>query len=225
MVDVIIVEDDPMVCRINRQYLDQFPQLMVTGVFRNGRDALQHLRQQEPTLVILDVYMPMMTGLELLAKMRNENIKSDVIMVTAANEVEKVDEALKLGIVDYLIKPFEYKRFCEAIEKFLTKSNLLKERNIVNQEIVDRLVSPRRESPGESIEIRKGINPNTLLYIKKYIETVPQQHHTCESISALVGLSKVTVRRYLNYLIECGEMSSDIDYETGGRPSVRYRLN
>lgn len=225
MVDVVIVEDDPMVCQINRQYLEQFPQLMVSGVFQNGRDALQHLRQQEPTLVILDVYMPMITGLELLAKMRNENIKSDVIMVTAANEVEKVDEALKLGIVDYLIKPFEYKRFREAIEKFLTKSNLLKERNVVSQEIVDRLVSPGREVSSEYIEFKKGINPHTLAHIKKYIELLPEQYHTCESISAQVGLSKVTVRRYLNYLIECGEMGSDIDYETGGRPSIRYRLN
>lgn len=222
MAKVIIVEDDPMVSRINQQYIEQFSELSLAGSFRTGRDALEFLRSHTVDLVILDVYMPVMTGLDLLRTMRREGQRCDVIMVTAANDVENIDEALSLGILDYLVKPFEYQRFGAAVEKYLKKSNLISSRRTLTQDSIDRLVSVPGAPAGELSEAKKGIQTRTLEHIREYLTSSDVPAHTCDSISNAIGLSKVTVRRYLNYLIECGELDSSIDYETGGRPSVLY---
>lgn len=224
MVHTIVVEDDPMVAQINCQYLKQFGDFTVDEVFGNGRDAWEYIRAHEPDLIILDVHMPHVGGNELLRRMRGENIKSAVIMVTAATEMTVVDEALNLGIVDYLIKPFSFLRFQEAIQKYLSKINLLKSVTNVDQSMVDRLLSNETAPDLDQSELRKGLNQKTLTYIFDYLREHPGEKHTCESISADAGLSKVTIRHYLNYLIETGRVLSSIDYETGGRPRVLYRL-
>lgn len=224
MIHTVIVEDDPMVSQINQQYLQQFSDFKVDGVFRNGRDAWGYIYNYSPDLVILDVYMPIVSGIELLSRMRKENIKSSVIMVTAATETSVVDEALRMGIVDYLIKPFTFLRFQEAIQKYLNKINLLRSRTTVNQSVVDRLLNNEPISSTDHGELRKGLNQNTLTTIYDFLKSHSVEKHTCESISSYVGLSKVTIRRYLNYLIEAGIVLSSIDYETGGRPRVLYHM-
>ena len=224
-IHAIIVEDDPMVAQINQQYLRQMGQFEVDGLFTNGLEALEYLREYPVDLVILDIYMPVISGNELLRKLAAENIKCAVIMVTAATEVQAVDEALRLGVVDYLIKPFSFQRFQEAIRKYLSQRNLLKNTTLVNQAVVDQLL--HSDSPTTSMDqgdLRKGLSQKTLLYILEYLQEHAAEKHTCESISAASGLSKVTVRRYLNYLIETSQVLSSLDYETGGRPRVLYCL-
>lgn len=222
MAKVIIVEDDPMVSRIHQQYIEQFSELTLAGNFRSGRDALEFLRFHPVDLIILDVYMPIMTGLDLLRALRHEGQRCDVIMVTAANDVENIDAALSLGILDYLVKPFEYQRFSAAIEKYLKKANLISSRRTLTQDSIDRLVSTHSTAGSDLSEAKKGIQSRTLEHVREHLMASDQVAHTCDSISNAIGLSKVTVRRYLNYLIECGELDSSIDYETGGRPSVLY---
>lgn len=221
----VIVEDDPMVAQINQQYLRRMGQFEIDGVFSNGQDALEYLRAHPVDLVILDVYMPVLSGNELLRIMAAESIKCAVIVVTAATEVQVVDEALRLGIVDYLIKPFSFQRFQDAIRKYLSQRSLLKSATSVDQAVVDQLLhSEVPSAAADQGELRKGLNQKTLAYIHEYLQEHGAEKHTCESISSASGLSKVTVRRYLNYLIETDQVLSSIDYETGGRPRVLYRL-
>ena len=144
-----------------------------------------------------------------------------VIMLTAATEMRVVDEALRLGIVDYLIKPYTFDRFQAAIRKFLAKDNLLKSSTTVDQAVVDRLLVG---GPAAGTDLRKGLHQRTLAHVCEVLQGQRGEKHTCESISAATGLSKVTVRRYLNYLIETGQVVSSIDYETGGRPGVLYKV-
>ena len=221
MIRTVIVEDDPMVAQINGQYLRQLGDFRVEAVFSSGREGLEHLRRSGADLVILDVYMPTMNGSELLRRMRGEGIPTAVIMVTAATEMRVVDEALRLGIVDYLIKPYTFDRFQAAIRKFLAKDNLLKSSTTVDQAVVDRLLVG---SPAAGTDLRKGLHQRTLAHVCEVLQGQRGEKHTCESISAATGLSKVTVRRYLNYLFETGQVVSSIDYETGGRPGVLYRV-
>lgn len=224
MLHAVIVEDDPMVATINQQYLERAGDFTVDGIFNNGKDAWEYLSIHQMDLVILDMYMPVFSGMELLKRLRSENIKTAVIMVTAATEMSVVDEALRLGIVDYLIKPFSFQRFQEAVSKYLTKVNLLKSGTKVDQAVVDRLLNNEVSLNLETGELQKGLNQKTMQYIYDYLREHAAEKHTCESISQDSGLSKVTIRRYLNYLIEIGGVLSSIDYETGGRPRVLYRL-
>lgn len=224
MIHTIIVEDDPMVAQLNAQYLKQLEQLQVDAVFSNGRDALSYLENNSVELAILDVYMPMFSGLELLRAIRGKGIQTSVIMITAATEMKVVEEALRLGIEDYIIKPFAFERLREAVQRYLSKANLVKNKERADQAVVDLLLSNTAPSKTMAGDLRKGLNAKTLKSIENFLRSDRQGEHTCESISAASGLSKVTVRHYLNYLIEIGHLDSSIDYETGGRPRVLYRL-
>lgn len=224
MIRVIIVEDDPMVSQLNAQYLSQFPQLQVEAEFSNGRDALEYLKNNEIQLAVVDVYMPMLNGLELLRSIRSSGIQTGVIMITAATEMSVVEEALRLGIEDYIIKPFSFSRLQEAVQKYLGRMSLVKSNKRADQAVVDKLLSSDFSKEDRSRDLRKGLNGKTLQSIEKLLREERDQAHTCESISQSSGLSKVTVRNYLNYLIETGQLESSIDYGTGGRPRVLYKM-
>ena len=224
MLHTIIVEDDPMVAQINQQYLQQMEDIKVDAVFGNGQAAWDYLLANPVDLAILDVYMPGLSGTELLRMIRDRNLKCAVIMVTAASEMSVVDKALRLGVVDYLIKPFSFPRFQEAVQRCRSKMELLNSGEAVDQGMLDCLFHGEPLSPAEHTNLQKGLNQKTLSYIYSYIKEHTPERHTCESLSAASGLSKVTIRRYLNYLVETGQLLSSIDYETGGRPRVLYRL-
>ena len=110
MIRIIVVEDDPMVAQLNAAFLSRMEGFEVRGIFSNGREALEFLRQEPVELAVMDVYMPVCGGVELLRQMRGTGIQTAVIMITAATEMKVVDEALRLGIEDYIIKPFSYDR-------------------------------------------------------------------------------------------------------------------
>ena len=90
--------------------------------------------------MILDVYMPLMNGFEALRAIRNKNISVDVIMVTAANDRDSLEEALHLGIVDYLVKPFTVDRFGVALDKFIAQHNALRGMNTLDQSNIDYII-------------------------------------------------------------------------------------
>ena len=121
----VIVEDDPMVSLLNRTFIEKDTRFRVVQTFQDGQAALNWLAQNPADLVVLDVYMPIFTGLELLQALRRRDIPVDAIMVTAANDTATVDQLLKLGAVDYLVKPFTYERFQQALDTFCRRREAL----------------------------------------------------------------------------------------------------
>src|SRR3954453_13487931 len=115
MIKVLIVEDDPMVAEFNKRYLKEMKGFCLSGIVYNVKDAREFLEKEQVNLVLLDVYMPGTNGLELLHFIREQKVDVDVILITAAADTEKIHTALRLGAVDYLIKPFEFQRFNQAL--------------------------------------------------------------------------------------------------------------
>ncbi|MDR1083487.1 MAG: response regulator [Deltaproteobacteria bacterium] len=222
MIKVIVVEDDPMVAHINRDYLQKVPDLEVVKLLANGQEALDYLLKNEVDLAVLDVYMPEMGGIELLRRMRQEDLKADVIMVTAANETKQVEELLRLGVVDYLVKPFTEVRFMEAMVKYMAKKKTLDSVEELDQEKIDLLIGIPTDILSQ--ELPKGLQETTWNLILEYLAKVKGQYLGCDELAASVELSKVTVRRYLKHMTASKLVDSRIDYETGGRPSMKYRL-
>ena len=223
MIRIIIVEDDPMVAQLNAACLGAMEGFEVRGIFSNGQEALEYLKREPVELAVVDVYMPVCSGMELLRRMRGTGIRTSVILITAATEMKVVEEALRLGIEDYIIKPFSYDRLRESVLRFRAKSSLVHGSEKADQAVVDRLLgNPYAVALFENLP--KGLNPRTLAALREVLDQDPDGAHTCESIAAASGLSRVTVRHYLNYLVDTKRMTSDIDYETGGRPRVLYRL-
>ena len=220
MYSVLIVDDDPMVAMINEQYVNRHKDFYVAAKCGDGKSALEYLSNNDVDLIFLDVFMPYMDGFETLRRIREQKINSDVIMVTAANERDALRESIQLGVIDYLVKPFTFERFRLALDKFIAQSDALKALNTVNQKSIDSLFT--QSGKGNSDLFPKGIQKNTLHLIKEKLEN--NEWMTGEEIAEKTGLTTVTVRRYMTYLTEAGIAESEMNYETGGRPSVVYRL-
>ena len=221
MYQVVIVEDDPMVALLDRTFAEKDTRFQVIQSFQNGQSALDWLLEHQADLLILDVYMPQLTGLELLHALRAEGVQLDAIMVTAANDVQTVDALLKLGVVDYLVKPFTVERFQQALDTFCRQREAISAHTSVSQEDLDAMLSSGRSAA----PVPKGLQLRTLARVRECLAQAPREGCTCEALSEQVGLSSVTVRRYLTYLVGRGEAVSRINYDTGGRPSLLYRLS
>ena len=220
MYSVLIVDDDPMVAMINEQYVNRHKDFYVAAKCGDGKSALDYLSNNDVDLIFLDVFMPYMDGFETLRRIREQKINSDVIMVTAANERDALREGIQLGVIDYLVKPFTFERFRLALDKFIAQTDALKALNTVNQKSIDSLFI--QSGKGNLEPYPKGIQKNTLRLIKEKLEN--NEWMTGEEIAEKTGLTTVTVRRYMTYLTETGIAESEMNYETGGRPSVVYRL-
>lgn len=224
MIKTVIVEDDLMVASINQQFALKTPGVNVIATFHNGKDALAFLNKTKVDLLLLDFYMPEITGLELLAKLRNEGNDVDVIMITAANDAVHINEALHLGIVDYLVKPFKYERFSEAMDKYMLRKTVMKKGMKFTQKDIDQLIHLQKPSKqSKEMDLQKGLQRQTLDKIRNSLSNHENEYLTSEQIASETELSKVTVRRYMNYLIEQNEITSVVDYSTGGRPSILYK--
>ena len=218
---VLIVEDDPMVAMINEQYVNRNKAFHVVEKCKDGKSALEYLEHNDVDLIVLDVYMPLMDGFDTLRQIRKNKKSAEVVMVTAANDRASLEEALHLGVVDYLVKPFTYDRFRIALDKYLSQIAALKDLDTLNQKNIDFIIANVRKKSEDLYP--KGIQEKTLQMILEEIKKNPSRWMTGDEIAENIGLTGVTVRRYLNYLTEKGILQSMIDYETGGRPCMRYK--
>ena len=233
MSKVLIVEDDPMVAMINEQYVCKNKNFCVQKTCRNGQEALEYLEETNGTgskdssidLVIMDVFMPLMNGVETLKKIREKKLDCEVIMVTAANDPATLEETMHLGVIDFLIKPFAYERFQVALEKFVANDQAFRgAQQTIDQSYVDSLISNGGQLHIQNNELPKGIQKKTLDMLKDYLKE-KKGWVSGDQISEDVGLSSVTVRHYMSYLMEKNEVNGEINYETGGRPSMLYRIS
>ncbi len=221
---VLIVEDDPMVAMINEQYVKQNKNFTVSTICRNGEEALNFLEGNKIDLIVLDVYMPVMDGVETLKRIRDKKISSEVIMVTAANDTNTLEQTMHLGVLDYLIKPFTLERFLVALEKFLSQKETLKQNSIIDQNCIDRLMTQigTKDKKIKPTEYPKGINKKTLSSMIEYFNENPGWH-SVDMIAEKLKISIVTVRHYMNYLVQQKSIVENINYETGGRPCMLYK--
>lgn len=227
MYEIIIVEDDPMVAAVNNQYLQTIPQLHLAGSFRNGEEAFAYAKDHPVDLAIVDYYMPVLSGDEFIRKCHDAHLRLDFIMITAANGSREIQDMLRLGAIDYLVKPFTRQRFLQAMRKFLELREAMQTGRRLEQNEIDKLMLIQHSSSGDSQEflLDKGLQHRTLVRIQKYLGQNPDCYLSCEEISRAVSLSRITVRRYMNYLLEIQEITSQVDYTTGGRPCIKYRKN
>ena len=223
MYKVLIVEDDPMVAMINEQFVSRHKDFVVAHKCNDGKSALEYLENNDVDLIILDVFMPYMDGFETLRQIRKKQIPVDVIMVTAANEREQLKEGLHLGVVDYLVKPFTFERFKVALDKFIAQVEALKDLDKVNQKNIDFLIDKSRKRANELYP--KGVQEKTLQTIIEHLKENKNKWLTGDEIAEKVGLTGVTVRRYMTHLSEVGIVIADMNYGTGVRPCMLYKIS
>ena len=224
MYTAVIIEDDPIITRLNARYIDLDPRFTVVKTFSSANPALVYLQNHAVDLIVLDVFMPQMNGSELLRILRVKGVNADVIMVTSANDAETVQTMMRLGVIDYLVKPFAYERFQLALEHFYQRREAI-QNGTISQGLLDRALFSNAHGNLSAVSSvpPKGLQAQTLERIKHYLRSKPEETHTSDDIASHVGLSVVTVRRYMNYLSEQNIVESEMDYSTGGRPCIVSR--
>lgn len=218
---VLVVEDDPMVAEINKNFTEAVEGFKVLCVAKNGSEALELLAKRPVDLVVLDIYLPEKNGIEVLAEIRRQERPIDVIMITAADDSTTVTAALRQGVVAYIAKPFKFDRYRSVLEAYKNFRQKSQKRKTLEQEDIDKLFGT---NPIALIqEPPKNFNAQTLSSILAYM-TAQTSFQSAEEIASGVGLSRVTARRYLEYLVEKGQVQRVMDYLAVGRPMHRFKI-
>jgi two-component system CitB family response regulator len=224
-IDVLIVEDDLRVAEINRRFLEKMEGFHVVGMAASGEEAKEWMEVMQPQLVLLDVYLPDMKGIELVWHIRRHYRQTDIIMVTAAGEIEVVREALRGGVFDYLVKPILFDRFKKSMENYRNHLRTLSLHRRLDQHQVDRLLRHTRDEippASSSADLPKGIDPVTLEKVVQIVNEDGQSGLTAEQVGQQMGVSRTTARRYLEYLVSIRRLKADLAYGTIGRPERKY---
>lgn len=220
-IDVVIVEDDPMVVEVNRGFVSAVPGFRVAGVARTGREAVNMVKELMPDLVLLDIYLPDMDGVASLQEMRRLDLPTDVIVVTAAQDAKTIQNVFRYGAIDYIIKPFKFLRLKAALNSYETLHNRFKRQTQMNQAEVDSLSKSRGQQFEE--DIPKRLNELTLKQIYLYL-LKEGKALSAEEVAEGIGLARVTARRYLDFLEKSGKVMLGMQYGSVGRPVNRYKV-
>lgn len=229
MINVLIVDDDLMVAELNRKYLEQIPGFQCMKTVSELTDAKLYLMHPETTvnLILLDVFMRKESGLDLLSFIREKQLPVDIIMITSASDISVIKTARHHGVVDYLIKPFRFERFKEALLTYQKESQLVAKNQSLNQSELDALIHRNVQTPIASPfdKLPKGLTRLTLKSVCQWIQQHPDQQFSTDELAKEVGLSRVSCRKYLLYLSEIKLLKTDIFYGSMGRPVYLYQLD
>jgi two-component system, CitB family, response regulator len=224
LIKVIIVEDDPMVREINKEFLGKIDGFNVIYECSRIKEAQEFLLENSVDLILLDVFLPNGNGIDLLKWVRKNDINCDAILITAEKGVQSVDESFRYGAVDYLVKPFSKDRFNEALIKYKNRHDKMSSLVDLKQEHIDKYIVNSENSNVSKKETVKGLSLVTYNEIWRTINNNPAKEVTADSLADDVGLARVTVRRYLEYMVEEGKMELTLEYGKVGRPNNYYRL-
>ena len=208
---ILIIEDDPMVAMIHKEYFKKKDLANDLNHVSTLGEAKTFLEKFDADLVVLDNYLTDGQGVEYLPELKGYPI----IMITAANDIQTVEAALTNGVVDYLVKPFTYERFSQAVDKVQEYVSLLSKEKI-NQDLIDDYLNSGRVEEEED-SLPKGLSRITL---KKVLENIKEQERgfTTQQVADNLDISRITIRKYLNHLVNINVLSEDAEYYTSGRP-------
>jgi two-component system response regulator DctR len=213
---VLVVEDDTMVASVHCRLISAVGGYEIVGVARSGAEGRHLLHSSRPDLVVLDFGLPLGNGLDLLRHIRLSTTNVEVIAVSAASTCDVIRFALHLGVVDYLVKPFEPDRLRKALAEFSRRMVLVAHEGS-GQSVVDALRSPL----GGRRWVPKDLSEGRLLAVLGVIRNSDVGLSATE-ISGRLSMARVTARRYLEHLVGTGAVSSTTTVGGRGRPAKLY---
>jgi response regulator of citrate/malate metabolism len=219
VIDVLVVDDDFMTASVHHAYAERVAGFRVVGEAHTGAEALALIEQLQPQLVLLDIYLPDINGLDVIRRLRASQRPVDVIAVTAAKDVETLRTAMQGGVVHYLVKPFLFDTFRDRLERYAALRGRFDRLREANQQDVDHLFSLLRAQGRGGLP--KGITAPTLALV---LDTVRDAADGITAVCAAdrTGISRGTARRYLEYLTKTGAVELSLRYGTTGRPEHLY---
>ncbi|MBC7373380.1 MAG: response regulator, partial [Frankiales bacterium] len=193
----LVVEDEPLIAEAHRAYVDRVAGYACLGAVHDGASALRVLAEQPVDLVLLDMGLPDMSGLDVLRALRARAVPVDVIAVTSARDLEVVRSAVSGGVVQYLLKPFTFGAFRDKLERYAVYRAATLSAVPAAQADIDRALASLRGS--EAGALPKGLAPDSLELVVGCLQGADEAL-SAQDVATLVGMSRVTARRYLEHL-------------------------
>ncbi|MEU6891191.1 response regulator [Streptomyces sp. NPDC046557] len=218
---VLVVDDDVRVALINAAYVAKVPGFRVAAHVHSAAEAMEFLNSHPVDLILLDHYLPDENGLDLVRRLRQHGHRTDVIMVTAARDLATVQAAMRLGALQYLVKPFTFAGLRARLEAYGALRHALEAGGEAEQAEVDRLFGAlaAAESPND---LPKGHSPTTAELVRQVLRTAAGQPLSTQQIADRAGISRQTAQRYLKLLDRSGRVTLALRYGETGRPEHRY---
>ncbi|MGH3458795.1 response regulator [Aeromicrobium sp.] len=225
-VRVLVVDDDFMVARIHRGFVERMEGFEVAGEARTGAEALARARELQPDIVLLDIYLPDMSGLDVLEQLRSGEFPGlDVVVVTAARDADTVSSSLRFGALHYLIKPFGFDDLHARLRHVAALRSRLDsgaDERALAQRDVDQVFGTVSPQGPDRRQLPKGLSEPTMKLVVEHLraQSAPESATT---FGESLGLSRVSARRYLDHLVRIGWVRVDPKYGEVGRPEHHYR--
>lgn len=223
MISVLVTDDDFRVARIHSAFVDRVDGFRTIGVATTGQEAIRLAVALVPDLILLDLYLPDIFGLDVLNRMRVAGVEGDVIVISAANESETVERAVKLGVVNYLLKPFTAADLLQRLTQYkATRTARRPKTTLSDQAAIDQLLG--RDDGARSDALPKGLSPETAELILNAL-TAATTELSAQECAETVGIARVSARRYLEFFVQQGKVAVSLKYGTVGRPERRYAIS
>lgn len=220
MYEVLIVDDDFMVARAHERIVEQLPGFRVVGVAHSGTEALELIDSLRPQLVLLDIYLPDMTGLDVIRRAREHGHDLDFLVLSAARESETVSAALQGGVVSYLLKPFKISELQARLAGYAERRRVLGRPGDLSQDDLDQALGSA-SGVAPLPQLPKGLSKETAVLIERALRDAELDLAASECAEEL-GLSRVVARKYLEHFVQLGQAAVALRYGQTGRPQRRY---
>jgi response regulator of citrate/malate metabolism len=223
MIRVLVVDDDFMVARIHRGFVARVEGFEVVGTAQTGAEALAAVASLKPDLVLLDLYLPDVFGLDVVARLRAAGETCDVLVITAAKEADAVRGAVRQGVSGYLLKPFAFPALEQRLEAYAAeRARAVGEAELTQEQIDAAFGASGVAGRGPAVSLPKGLSPETAEAVERTLREAGDSLSATECAEA-VGISRVSARRYLEHFVAKGRAEVSLRYGSTGRPERRYR--
>ncbi|WP_210586192.1 response regulator [Streptomyces sp. GESEQ-35] len=222
-IGVLVVDDDFMVARVHRTFVERVRPFTVVGVATTGEEAIAAVDELRPDVVLLDLYLPDVFGLDVIPRLRTAGHDCDVMVISAAREADTVRRAVRRGVVDYLLKPFEFQDLRSRLERYAAQRGRLRTTVVRSQADVDRVLAGAAVPASTVSMLPKGMSVETADLVERTLRDCPGTLSASEC-ATLTGVSRVSARRYLEYFHTTGNAEVSLRYGAAGRPERRYRF-
>ncbi|WP_329138302.1 response regulator [Streptomyces sp. NBC_00670] len=219
VIRVLVVEDDPVAADAHVMYVGRVPGFVAVGKAHTGAEARRALDRMPVDLLLLDLHLPDVHGLQLARSLRAAGHHADVIAVTSARDLAVVREGVSLGVVQYVLKPFTFATLRDRLVRYAEFHATVGEAS--GQDEVDRALAALR-APGPAA-LPKGLSGPTLERVTKTLREAAPEGLTAAGLAETVGISRITARRYLEHLVGAGRATRSPQYGQVGRPELIYR--
>jgi DNA-binding NarL/FixJ family response regulator len=207
---LLVVEDQPQILRHQLKLLEGFPDIELCGSARDGAEALRVLDEARPDVVLLDLGLPGLSGIEVTREILRRRPGTEVLIWTVFEEEDKVLDAIRAGASGYLLKGTPAARLVEAIREVRSGGS------IIQPQLARRLLrrfkpSPATEAPGEVGAGARSLSPREREILKLLARGLSNA-----DVARALSVSRATVRTHLEHIYEKLEVSNRTEAVTEG---------